>query len=457
MEENPIKFNNNSYGAIYGDKQLLDQHHDEEQQQHFNHSKLRLLNDDAEEQQQQQQIFIEKISTVNSQDGDKLVDAADEGGKKKKEGAKTRDLIAFFICGLLNNYSYVIMLSAAEDLIHGQSGIVLLADILPTLFLKALAPFFMHAIPYNIRVGLAVLLALASFQMVAWFDNIYLKLVGVVLASLSSGGGEITFLAMSSYYHKNTISAWSSGTGGAGIFGALSYLALKGWLNLSPSISLSIITPLPLLMLLATFLIMSGSHYAAGFCSRGRGMVKESSTPTNPLTMKEKIKLVLPLALKYMLPLTTVYFAEYAINQGVSPNLTFRKELIPKKDDYVYYQFLYQTGVFISRSSVNIFPIKRLWVPAVLQCCLFIFLFLDAYFRFVPVIFFTFCFILFEGFLGGATYVNTYYCISTEVPVREREFSMSVVSVSDAIGISLAGLVSVFLQPWLFANQSKRL
>ena len=92
-----------------------------------------------------------------------------------------------------------------------------------------------------------------------------------------------------------------------------------------------------------------------------------------------------------------------------------------------------------------------------LQCCLFIFLFLDAYFRFVPVIFFTFIFILFEGFLGGATYVNTYYCISTEIPIREREFSMSVVSVSDAIGISLAGLVSVFLQPWLFKNQSKRL
>lgn len=33
--------------------------------------------------------------------------------KKKRESAKTRDLIAFFICGLLNNYSYVIMLSAA--------------------------------------------------------------------------------------------------------------------------------------------------------------------------------------------------------------------------------------------------------------------------------------------------------------------------------------------------------
>lgn len=36
--------------------------------------------------------------------------------RKKKERAKTRDLIAFFISGLLNNYSYVIMLSAAGKL-----------------------------------------------------------------------------------------------------------------------------------------------------------------------------------------------------------------------------------------------------------------------------------------------------------------------------------------------------
>ena len=37
----------------------------------------------------------------------------EEGVKKKKESAKLRDLIAFFICGLMNNYSYVVMLSAA--------------------------------------------------------------------------------------------------------------------------------------------------------------------------------------------------------------------------------------------------------------------------------------------------------------------------------------------------------
>jgi len=65
-------------------------------------------------------------------------------------------------------------------------------------------------------------------------------------------------------------------------------------MSLSPSISLTIITPLPLLMLLATFCIMSGAHYAQGFCSRGKGAKKEEQEESfTPLTMQEKLKLVL--------------------------------------------------------------------------------------------------------------------------------------------------------------------
>ena len=38
-------------------------------------------------------------------------------------------------------------------------------------------------------------------------------LVGVCCASYGSGLGEMTFLCLTSYYDKSTISAWSSGTG----------------------------------------------------------------------------------------------------------------------------------------------------------------------------------------------------------------------------------------------------
>ena len=50
--------------------------------------------------------------------------------------------------------------------------------------------------------------------------------LGVVCASIASGLGEYSFLQLGSYFDPNVISTWSSGTGGAGVFGALSYAGL---------------------------------------------------------------------------------------------------------------------------------------------------------------------------------------------------------------------------------------
>ena len=50
--------------------------------------------------------------------------------------------------------------------------------------------------------------------------------LGVVCASIASGLGEYSFLQLASYFDSNVISTWSSGTGGAGVFGALIYAGL---------------------------------------------------------------------------------------------------------------------------------------------------------------------------------------------------------------------------------------
>lgn len=94
-------------------------------------------------------------------------------------------------------------------------------------------------------------------------------MLGVCFGSISSGIGEVTFLAMSSFYHKNTISAWSSGTGGAGIVGSFSYLLLHTWIKLTPFQTLLVVTPFPLLILFSVFLLMTGEHARNGFFSRG--------------------------------------------------------------------------------------------------------------------------------------------------------------------------------------------
>jgi battenin len=98
-----------------------------------------------------------------------------------------------------------------------------------------------------------------------------------------------------------------------------------------------------------------------------------------------------------------VYFSEYVINQGMAPVLYYRDELFGMNCSdqmglqYRIYQLVYQSGVFVSRSSVNFVRVKRLWIPAVSQVVNAIFLFLVAVYEFVPAIWFIFLIIFWEG------------------------------------------------------------
>lgn len=85
--------------------------------------------------------------------------------------------------------------------------------------------------------------------MVASSNSAIVGLFGVVLASLGSGLGDITLLSLSSHFHNNVITSWSSGTGGAGVFGALTYAFLtdKNLLDFSPQTALFSMLLIPLL------------------------------------------------------------------------------------------------------------------------------------------------------------------------------------------------------------------
>ena len=122
--------------------------------------------------------------------------------------------------------------------------------------------------------------------------------VGIILASISCNLGEITFMALSSFYHKffkvffliffrNVVSSYSSGTGGAGVFGSLIYLALKSWVDISPDLILIICSPAPLTIGISYFLVLEGS--------RKRQFAKmedeEKNFKKRYLSAKEKIQL----------------------------------------------------------------------------------------------------------------------------------------------------------------------
>lgn len=168
---------------------------------------------------------------------------------------------------MINNVLYVIILSAALDLVGPSvpKGVVLLADVIPSFLVKLCAPYFIHVIPYPVRIILFVALSMWGMLLIALTpaetdpSTISTKMAGVVLASLSSGGGELSFLGLTHFYGPFSLAAWGSGTGAAGLVGAGAYALATTSFGLSVKHSLLTSSLLPLIMLLSFFVVLPRS------------------------------------------------------------------------------------------------------------------------------------------------------------------------------------------------------
>lgn len=166
--------------------------------------------------------------------------------------------------GLINNVLYVIILSAALDLVGPTvpKGVVLLCDVIPSFFMKLCAPYFIHVIPYPLRIVLMSILSAVGMFLIAltptYTDRgtIATKMAGVVLASSSSGIGELSFLSLTHFYGKFSLAAWGSGTGGAGLIGAGAYAVATTSIGLSSKDTLFASAFLPIVMLASFFIIL---------------------------------------------------------------------------------------------------------------------------------------------------------------------------------------------------------
>ncbi|KAL0934541.1 Protein BTN1-like protein 2 [Colletotrichum truncatum] len=405
--------------------------------------------------------------------------------------ADTQVIVAFWLLGLINNVLYVIILSAAQDLVGSSvpKGVVLLADVLPSFFTKLIAPYFIHRVPYSLRVVVLIALSCCGMLLVALTPptkSVAVKMVGVVIASLSSGGGELSFLGLTHYYGPMSLAGWGSGTGAAGLVGAGLYVVLTDWWGFSVRNSLLFSACLPSIMFVSFFLILPKGPLRAGkkeytavperdlededvdelpqnaassallapgpsvtstAYSVGHNTAMQTTTASH--SFDANLRRAKALFFPYMLPLLLVYIAEYTINQGVAPTLLFPLDSSPFKEFrefYPFYGFLYQLGVFISRSSTPFVRIHHLYFPSLLQVGNLALLTAHAMFDFIPSVYIVFIIIFWEGLLGGAVYVNTFAEIMEKVPAEDREFSLSATSVSDSGGICIAGFLGIIME-----------
>ncbi|KAK3675008.1 battenin CLN3 protein [Recurvomyces mirabilis] len=413
-------------------------------------------------------------------------------------GVNLRVAVAFWLFGLINNIFYVIILSAALDLVGPSipKATVLLSSIIPGLATKIVVPYIIHLIPYSARVIILAVLSTCGMLTVALSPSqttggIAAKVAGIVLANISSGAGEVHFLALTHFYGTTSLAAWGSGTGGAGLLGAGAYALATTTLGFSVQSTLLSSAVIPVGMVLSFFSLLPLDPLTAGAQRKipnyeavpgeddDHGVITEERAGlldqpedqhTSPAyqhnshsyrqqllhDLRIKLSRAKTLVVPYMLPLFLVYVAEYTINQGVAPTLLFPLESTPFRHFRAFYSTygaIYQLGVFISRSSLPFVRIRTLYVPSILQVFNLTALTVHALYPFIPSVWFVFAIIFWEGLLGGLVYVSTYAAVREEVPDVDREFSLGAVTVSDSGGIFVAGLLGVVMESSLCSWQ----
>jgi len=142
--------------------------------------------------------------------------------------------LGFFVIGVFNNFTYVLALTAAKDLLppHSFVSFVLLIADVPALLMQALSPYYLH-IPYRPRVLTVTALNVFALLLMSSSNHQYMHFVGIGCASAAFGMGESTMFSLLSHFDKSAISAYSSGTGTAGVSGAGFYYALTILLGLT--------------------------------------------------------------------------------------------------------------------------------------------------------------------------------------------------------------------------------
>ena len=406
-----------------------------------------------------------------------------------------RRAAAFFTFGLTNNGPYVVILAAAMELLPKSvpTGVLLFVNITPALIGKAVFPYLLKGeIKYGRRVVLCTAVAFMGMLIIAMFESLTMRLFGIALASFSSGVGEVTFLQYTTRLRRDLstqcVGNFASGTGAAGLLCALAWWLVRP-LGLSAGIMLLSVLPLGLSFGYFVLLPPIDSQTARHGTPSGKAT----------LSFNTKMRLLRPMLMPYVLPLVTVYFAEYVINQGVAPTLLYPVPTSDKhpllailihslRDYYPLYQLVYQTFVFFSRSYTTLTPLDPvpyswLWAPAILQIFLLGLMTSESvysWFRSSIASPLVIVLVAIEGLAGGVAYVSImshlsvlsksgagYEALATddtdidaeyaeELEAQAHEFQIGCVGLADTFGILVASLVSIPLQVTLCRAQVVR-
>lgn len=175
------------------------------------------------------------------------------------------------------------------------------------------------------------------------------------------------------------------------------------------------------------------------------------------------LKIVLPKAYSLIINLFSVYFFEYSIIGCFAERIANKIEdkFPDQADDFgvkMYYVILnncYQIGVFMSRSSLQFFKIRRVYILSVFQAINFVFLFLNTQYLFVYSLWVMCPLLIWVGFMGGASYVNVMHNLLEHKTLKknEKEAALALSLMFNDTGVLLSSIFALVMDNTLFKSK----
>ena len=146
--------------------------------------------------------------------------------KMEEEPNALKNILAFYVFGVLTFFNQEMILTASEDVLSGKvlpTSTILVLFVTPLMVTKIVAPWFLEKIPYIVKTLLITVMMSSGILLIVLMRNTKVKLLGIALNAIATGGSEITFLALTSCYSQVCISAFVAGTGMASLLAPLCY------------------------------------------------------------------------------------------------------------------------------------------------------------------------------------------------------------------------------------------
>ena len=157
---------------------------------------------------------------------------------KEAETEKPITIMAFYVFGFLIYAIYSLIISGAQDILAGTyvpTSAVLIANVGPYFVVTVVAPMFIQKLPYFPRLMAIFFLEATGLIMVVTARKVGVRILGISLSSFGFGLGELSFIAMTSFYHDTAASAFSAGTGTGISISPLYYTGTVELLDIHPT------------------------------------------------------------------------------------------------------------------------------------------------------------------------------------------------------------------------------